>query len=710
MPLTREQSKFVTPASTGDTIFLPTVAINNNLGVSGTSVFDGPVSFNNSISLNPGTSLTANTITSTTKNTTNLFVSNQASIGTTSQLAQLTVVPSVAGRRGLTVRDIAGTTTQNLFRVESSAGSNIFSVDTSSGIVMSTLLNLSNNQIVNAGTLYISAPSYYSSVGKYYPTIYVNNSNVWQSLLISSPTSGTPRVDPITIITSGTNVPLLEINGSGEIFARNSSRTPLTVRGMRSDVPYQCSITSMTGNGSTVTYNTGLTSGNPFVVGSVVTITGASTAGFNGTFVITTADNAGFVVANTTTGASSSATATSVGHTADLVQYLNPAGTVIGGINSVSQPYTGSTTTINTQVGGAVTAATHNGTTATITLTSASNLAVGDQIVVTGFTPSGWNGTHIVTAVSNSSPFTVSYANANPGGAGAFGIVSTPAQDSVIARSAGTIGQIIRGAASQSADLQQWQSSTPSTLASISSAGNFSTIGNISATNDTARVRAIRSTATAQTTGLGADNGSGWVGSETNTQFQILTNNTARMTFSAAGSISTPNSFNVTNLSNVLLSTDSGGSISMGRTDGTATSPYIDFNSGATAVDYDTRIQASGGTGTVGQGVLTILGNLIQNVNTTAKTGAYTLNYADANTLVQMNGAFAFTVPLNSTTPFAVGTTINLLALTAGVSVTFTGGITSYATPGTKLRAAGSMATLIKLGTDTWVLTGDLTA
>lgn len=97
-------------------------------------------------------------------------------------------------------------------------------------------------------------------------------------------------------------------------------------------------------------------------------------------------------------------------------------------------------------------------------------------------------------------------------------------------------------------------------------------------------------------------------------------------------------------------------------------------------------------------------------VNTTAKTGAYTLVLSDQNTLIQMNGAFAFTVPLNSTVPYPIGTQIHLLALTTGVSVTFTGGITSYATPGTKLRAAGSMATLIKLNTDTWVLTGDLIA
>ena len=98
------------------------------------------------------------------------------------------------------------------------------------------------------------------------------------------------------------------------------------------------------------------------------------------------------------------------------------------------------------------------------------------------------------------------------------------------------------------------------------------------------------------------------------------------------------------------------------------------------------------------------------NVNTTAKTAGYTFVLSDANTLVQMNGAYAFTVPLNATVAYPIGTQIHLIALSTGVTVSFTATITSYATPGAKLRAAGSMATLIKLDTNTWVLAGDLIA
>ena len=47
-------------------------------------------------------------------------------------------------------------------------------------------------------------------------------------------------------------------------------------------------------------------------------------------------------------------------------------------------------------------------------------------------------------------------------------------------------------------------------------------------------------------------------------------------------------------------------SIEIGRTDGVASTPFIDFHSGATAVDFDARIVATGGTGTAGGGELQV--------------------------------------------------------------------------------------------------------
>jgi Chaperone of endosialidase len=45
----------------------------------------------------------------------------------------------------------------------------------------------------------------------------------------------------------------------------------------------------------------------------------------------------------------------------------------------------------------------------------------------------------------------------------------------------------------------------------------------------------------------------------------------------------------------------------IGRTDGVASTPFIDFHSGATATDYDVRLIASGGNGTSGNGSLNIV-------------------------------------------------------------------------------------------------------
>jgi hypothetical protein len=54
--------------------------------------------------------------------------------------------------------------------------------------------------------------------------------------------------------------------------------------------------------------------------------------------------------------------------------------------------------------------------------------------------------------------------------------------------------------------------------------------------------------------------------------------------------------------------------IEIGRVDGVASNPFIDFHSGAIAVDYDSRIVASGGTGVAGGGTLNLIAaNVITN-------------------------------------------------------------------------------------------------
>jgi hypothetical protein len=101
---------------------------------------------------------------------------------------------------------------------------------------------------------------------------------------------------------------------------------------------------------------------------------------------------------------------------------------------------------------------------------------------------------------------------------------------------------------------------------------------------------------------------------------------------------------------------------------------------------------------------------LVQN----AQTGTtYTPVLADKDKLVELSNASAITltVPTNTSVTYPVGTQINLLQTGAGqVTVVGDAGVTVNATPGLKLRAQWSSATLIKRATNTWVLIGDLSA
>lgn len=101
-----------------------------------------------------------------------------------------------------------------------------------------------------------------------------------------------------------------------------------------------------------------------------------------------------------------------------------------------------------------------------------------------------------------------------------------------------------------------------------------------------------------------------------------------------------------------------------------------------------------------------------QSIN--AQTGTtYTLVLGDAGKLVTLSNAspITLTVDTNANAAFAVGTHIDLTQIGAGqVTVAAAGGVTVGSTPTLKLRAQYSVATLVKTGTDTWLLAGDLAA
>lgn len=99
-----------------------------------------------------------------------------------------------------------------------------------------------------------------------------------------------------------------------------------------------------------------------------------------------------------------------------------------------------------------------------------------------------------------------------------------------------------------------------------------------------------------------------------------------------------------------------------------------------------------------------------------AQTGTtYTLVLTDRDKLVTLSNAspITLTVPLNSSVAYATGTVINIQQIGAGqVTVVGASGVTLTSTGATattpKTRAQYSAASIIKTGTDSWTVIGDI--
>jgi hypothetical protein len=161
----------------------------------------------------------------------------------------------------------------------------------------------------------------------------------------------------------------------------------------------------------------------------------------------------------------------------------------------------------------------------------------------------------------------------------------------------------------------------------------------------------------------------------------------------AGGALGTPTSGTLSNATGLPISTGVSGL-------GTGVATFLATPSSA---NFAAAITDEIGTGNV----------QLSDLATSAQIASYTLVLADRGKLVEMNNGSAnnLTVPLNATVAYPTGTQINILQTGAGqTTVVATGGVTINATPGLKLRAQWSSATLIKRATDTWVLVGDLSA
>jgi len=91
-----------------------------------------------------------------------------------------------------------------------------------------------------------------------------------------------------------------------------------------------------------------------------------------------------------------------------------------------------------------------------------------------------------------------------------------------------------------------------------------------------------------------------------------------------------------------------------------------------------------------------------------SQSGSYTLQDTDTGKLIEMSGGGTLTIPSDAVYNFPVGTSIEILQ-TGTSQVTIAGtGFTPNATPGLKLRTQWSSASLLKRGSNSWVVLGDL--
>jgi hypothetical protein len=90
----------------------------------------------------------------------------------------------------------------------------------------------------------------------------------------------------------------------------------------------------------------------------------------------------------------------------------------------------------------------------------------------------------------------------------------------------------------------------------------------------------------------------------------------------------------------------------------------------------------------------------------------YTLGIQDESALVLINNLSlpnTVIIPTNASVPFVVGTQITVMQSNTGqTTLSGASGVTVRFTPGNRLRARWSSASLIKINTNEWVLVGDL--
>jgi len=144
----------------------------------------------------------------------------------------------------------------------------------------------------------------------------------------------------------------------------------------------------------------------------------------------------------------------------DLTEYQNSSGTILGGRNAIGQSFIGSATPLQGQGTTAINTQTPTGTT-DITITTGTNhgILVGQTVVIAGVTPTGYNGTWVAKAGTTGTTLVVTIGS-NPGAITVAGTVTVNAALSITPSSTKNTALVIRQASGQAFNLMEIQNSS----------------------------------------------------------------------------------------------------------------------------------------------------------------------------------------------------------------------------------------------------------
>ena len=123
----------------------------------------------------------------------------------------------------------------------------------------------------------------------------------------------------------------------------------------------------------------------------------------------------------------------------------------------------------------------------------------------------------------------------------------------------------------------------------------------------------------------------------------------------------------------------------------------------------EVQLGARGATGSTGAAGANGDWSTAQTIRTSSST-TDTPTSTDAGKLVTLSNASAITVTINSSLGLTAGQRIDFAQLGAGQVTFAASGTTVNATPTLKMRAQYSVASLVCLSSNTYLLTGDLAA